>query len=95
MNKQVNKEIHPMNVNRVYIYIYTYSINKHLICPGSNIHKHLISLRDHLQQKMVETKKPSGLIVAWAALTPKPTICALAGGMVRDIKRPGHPEQGG
>lgn len=27
--------------------------------------------------------------MAWAALTPKPTICVIGGGMVRDIKRRG------
>eukprot|EP00435_Cladocopium_sp_Y103_P047964 s1615_g14.t1 len=47
----------------------------------------LISCGDIVDQRVFVYDTTSCLIVAWAALTPKPTLCVLGGGMVRDIKR--------
>eukprot|EP00913_Durusdinium_trenchii_P029685 g27823.t1 len=47
----------------------------------------LISCGDIVDQRVFVYDTNSCLIVAWAALTPKPTLCVLGGGMVRDIKR--------
>lgn len=47
----------------------------------------LMSCGDIVDQRVMVYDTNSGLIVAHAALFPKPTICVVAGGMVRDIKR--------
>eukprot|EP00931_Biecheleriopsis_adriatica_P064766 TRINITY_DN39471_c0_g1_i1.p1 TRINITY_DN39471_c0_g1~~TRINITY_DN39471_c0_g1_i1.p1 ORF type:complete len:616 (+),score=115.11 TRINITY_DN39471_c0_g1_i1:39-1886(+) len=47
----------------------------------------LISCGDIVDQRVFVYDTNSGLIIAWAQLFPKPTICCIAGGMVRDIKR--------
>ncbi|CAJ1432778.1 unnamed protein product, partial [Effrenium voratum] len=46
----------------------------------------LISCGDIVDQRVFMYDTNSGLIIAWAQLAPKPTICVIGGGMVRDIK---------
>eukprot|EP00439_Symbiodinium_sp_Y106_P055908 s1007_g7.t2 len=47
----------------------------------------LISCGDIVDQRVFVYDTSSRLIMAWAQLSPKPSICVIAGGMVRDIKR--------
>lgn len=47
----------------------------------------LYSCGDIVDQRVFIYDTNSGLIIAWAQLHPKPTICVASGGFVRDIKR--------
>lgn len=47
----------------------------------------LFSCGDVVDQRVFVYDTSRGLIIAWATLTPKPTICVIGGGFVRDIKR--------
>mmetsp|Transcript_34624 Transcript_34624/g.98553 ORF Transcript_34624/g.98553 Transcript_34624/m.98553 type:complete len:614 (-) Transcript_34624:94-1935(-) len=49
--------------------------------------RYLYSCGDIVDQRVFIYDMASGLIIAWAQLHPKPTICVTSGGFVRDIKR--------
>jgi len=47
----------------------------------------LCACSDIVDQRMFVYDTQNGLILAWSYITPKPTLCILSGGMVKDIKR--------
>lgn len=49
--------------------------------------RYLYSCGDIVDQRVFVYDTASGLIIAWASLSPKPTIYAIGGGFVKDIKR--------
>lgn len=49
--------------------------------------RYLLSCGDVVDQRIFVYDTAKGLIIAWAPLQPKPTVCVTSGGFVRDIKR--------
>lgn len=47
----------------------------------------LCACSDVVDQRMFVYDTQDGLILAWSYISPKPTMCIISGGMVKDIKR--------